>query len=179
VICKRMKNSEKFYLLSVFGLSFFVSGCGHHRQSTRPPTPVVVTKVIIEDIPLYIEAIQCCVASKSVSIIPQASGQIIAVRFKQGQTVKVGDPLYTIDLRVYEANFRKAEAQLETAKAKMKVDVAQLERSKALIPQNYISQHNMKHTKRKLRKVLQMLMRGMPRLCKQKPIWKIATLFLQ
>jgi multidrug efflux system membrane fusion protein len=102
--------------------------------------PIVSEKVTIGDIPLYIEAIGRCVASESVAIVPQVSGQIIAANFKQGQAVKVGDPLYTIDPRPYEANFGKAESQLTTAKAKMKIDVAQLERSKELVPQNYISQ---------------------------------------
>ncbi|MDR2628676.1 MAG: efflux RND transporter periplasmic adaptor subunit [Puniceicoccales bacterium] len=118
----------------------FAAGCGREKQATRPPTPVISAKVTIADLPLYIEAIGSCVASESVAIVPQVSGQIVAVTFKQGQKVEVGDPLYVIDSRIYEANLQKAKAQLIAAKARMKVDAAQLERSKALVPQNYISQ---------------------------------------
>ncbi|MDR1527987.1 MAG: efflux RND transporter periplasmic adaptor subunit [Puniceicoccales bacterium] len=118
----------------------FTGGCGRGRQAVRPPTPVVSAKVAVADLPIYIEAIGSCVASESVAIVPQVSGQIVALNFRQGQKVGVGDSLYAIDSRVYEANLKKAEAQLIAAEAKMKVDMAQLERSKALVPQNYISQ---------------------------------------
>ncbi|MDR1890874.1 MAG: efflux RND transporter periplasmic adaptor subunit [Puniceicoccales bacterium] len=135
-----MKVLKNFYVLVLWISLVLISGCGQERQTARPPIPVVSEKVTIADIPLYIEAIGSCVASESVAIIPQVGGQIIAVHFRQGQRVKVGDPLYTIDSRTYEADLQKAEAQLITAKAKMKVDISQLERSKALILQNYISQ---------------------------------------
>ncbi|MDR1457476.1 MAG: efflux RND transporter periplasmic adaptor subunit [Puniceicoccales bacterium] len=117
-----------------------MGGCGRGKQAVRPPTPVVSAKVTVADLPLYIEAIGSCVASESVAIVPQVSGQIVAVNFRQGQKVEVGDPLYAIDSRVYEENLKKAEAQLMAATAKMKVDIAQLERSKVLVPQNYIAQ---------------------------------------
>ncbi|MDR2778747.1 MAG: efflux RND transporter periplasmic adaptor subunit [Puniceicoccales bacterium] len=135
-----MKVFKKFYILVVPMFLMLIGGCGRSEQSVRPPTPVVSAKVTIADIPLYIESIGSCVAYESVSIIPQVNGQIVAVNFKQGQKVKIGDPLYTIDPRIYEANLKKAEAQLAIIKAKMKIDVAQLERSQALVPQNYISQ---------------------------------------
>jgi multidrug efflux system membrane fusion protein len=87
-----------------------------------------------------VDTIGYCVAFESVDVIPQVSGQITAVNFTQGQAVKIGDPLYTIDSRSYAANLEKAKAQLEVARARMKVDSAQLERSTALVSRNYISQ---------------------------------------
>lgn len=135
-----MKVLKKFYVLVASMSLMFVGGCGRGGQAVRPPTPVVSAKVTVADLPIYIEAIGSCVAYESVAIVPQVSGQIVAVNFRQGQKVEVGDSLYAIDSRVYEANLKKAEAQLTAAEAKMKVDTAQLERSKALVPQNYISQ---------------------------------------
>jgi multidrug efflux system membrane fusion protein len=135
-----MKVLKNFYVLVVSISLVFVSGCGRRGQAVRPPTPVISAKVTVADLPVYIEAIGSCAASESVVIVPQVSGQIVAVNFKQGQSIRVGDPLYVIDSRAYEANLQKAEAQLTTVKEKMKIDIAQLERSKALLPQNYISQ---------------------------------------
>jgi multidrug efflux system membrane fusion protein len=135
-----MKVLKNFYILLASVFLMFTGGCGRGRQAVRPPTPVVSAKVAVADLPIYIEAIGSCVASESVAIVPQVSGQIVALNFRQGQKVGVGDSLYAIDSRVYEANLKKAEAQLIAAEAKMKVDMAQLERSKALVPQNYISQ---------------------------------------
>ncbi|MDR1433327.1 MAG: efflux RND transporter periplasmic adaptor subunit [Puniceicoccales bacterium] len=118
----------------------FAGGCGKKAQMARPPTPVVSTVAISADVPLYIETIGRCVSSESVAVVPQVSGQIIAVSFEQGQAVKAGDQLYAIDPQVYEANLKKAEARLEVAEAKMRVDAAQMERSEALISRNYVSQ---------------------------------------
>ncbi|MDR2777030.1 MAG: efflux RND transporter periplasmic adaptor subunit [Puniceicoccales bacterium] len=135
-----MKVLKNFYVLIVATFLVFASGCGRRGQAVRPPTPVVSAKVTVADLPLYIETIGSCVASESVAIVPQVSGQIVTVNFKQGQKVEAGDPLYAIDSRIYEANLQKAKAQLMAAESKMKIDAAQLERSKALVPQNYISQ---------------------------------------
>jgi multidrug resistance efflux pump len=49
---------------------------------------------------------------------------------KQGQNGEVGDPLYVIDSRMYEANLKKAETQVMAVNAKLKIGIAQLERSK-------------------------------------------------
>jgi multidrug efflux system membrane fusion protein len=106
----------------------------------RPPAPVVSGSVVVGDVPLYILAIGRCAAFESVAVVPQVSGQIVSVDFVQGQAVKAGDPLYTIDPRPYEENLGRADAQLMMAEAKLKADLMQFERSKALIQQNYISQ---------------------------------------
>jgi multidrug efflux system membrane fusion protein len=139
----RLKFLQKFLpwggMLILAGILAF-RGCGRKKQASLPPVPVVLAAATVENVPLYIETIGLCVASESVDMVPQVSGQIVGVNFKQGQDVRAGDSLYTIDSRTYEANLGKAEAQLETALAKMRIDVAQMERSKALVPQNYISQ---------------------------------------
>ncbi|MDR1413437.1 MAG: efflux RND transporter periplasmic adaptor subunit [Puniceicoccales bacterium] len=115
-----------------------VGGCKKNVMG-RPPVPVVVAPVIKAEVPLFIKTIGCCTAFEAVDVVPQVSGQIVGINFQQGQMVNAGDSLYLIDSRVYEANLRKAEAQLETVKAKLKLSASQLERSKALVPQNYIS----------------------------------------
>jgi multidrug efflux system membrane fusion protein len=134
-----MKNFRTFFNLVLFVPLLFIGGCGEGQQIVRPPTPVISSKVAVSDVPLYIDTIGYCTAYESVNIVPQVSGEITAVDFEQGQAVKCGDLLYVIDPRIYEANLTKAEAQLCVAKARREVDIAQLERSKSLTTQNYIS----------------------------------------
>ena len=90
--------------------------------------------------PLFIDAIGECSSIEQVRIVPQVSGQIVSVNVKQGQRVNVGDVLFKIDSRKYESALKLAEANLVNANAKLKIDLAQLKRSKSLLPQNYISQ---------------------------------------
>ena len=109
-------------------------------KQERPPIPVVAAIAEGKSVPLFIDAIGECSSIEQVRIVPQVSGQIVSVNVKQGQRVNVGDVLFKIDPRKYESALKLAEANLVNANAKLKIDLAQLKRSKSLLPQNYISQ---------------------------------------
>ena len=109
-------------------------------KQERPPIPVVTAIAEAKSVPLFIDAIGECSSIEQVKIVPQVSGQIVSANVKQGQRVNVGDVLFKIDPRKYESALKLAEANLVNANAKLKIDLAQLKRSKSLLPQNYISQ---------------------------------------
>ena len=67
----------------------------------------------VEENVAHVEAIQ------EVDILPQISGYLTAVNFKEGATVKAGDILYTIDDEQYVATVKAREADLEKAKAEV------------------------------------------------------------
>jgi len=85
-----------------------------------PPRPVAVAKVIAKDVPLYLDEIGTCAAFESVQVQAQVSGQIVARHFKDGQDVKKGDQLFTIDPRPYQAALDSAKADLMLAEANLK-----------------------------------------------------------
>ena len=96
------------------------------RTFSRPPTqpaprerPVTVAKVISKDVPLYLDEIGTCAAFESVNVQAQVSGQIVARHFKDGQDVKKGDLLFTIDPRPYQAALDSAKADLMLAQANL------------------------------------------------------------
>ncbi|HEY3601271.1 MAG TPA: efflux RND transporter periplasmic adaptor subunit [Chthoniobacterales bacterium] len=93
---------------------------GHKAAPPHPPRPVMVAKVITKDVPLYLEEIGTCAAYESVQVQAQVSGQIIARHFKDGQDVKEGDLLFTIDPRPYQAVLDSAKADLMLAQANLK-----------------------------------------------------------
>lgn len=119
----------------------FISGCkgGNNAPSARPRVPVVAAKAIAQDVYKYVEAVGCCRSYASVNVVPQVYGTLQSVHFEQGAHVKKGDLLYTIDPTRFEAALNQAKAKLVQAEAQLEVDFAKLERSKALLPQNYIS----------------------------------------
>jgi membrane fusion protein, multidrug efflux system len=96
------------------------------RTFSRAPTqpaprerPVTVAKVISKDVPLYLDEIGTCAAFESVNVQAQVSGQIVARHFKDGQDVKKGDLLFTIDPRPYQAALDSAKADLMLAQANL------------------------------------------------------------
>jgi multidrug efflux system membrane fusion protein len=93
---------------------------GHKATPPPPARPVAVAKVITKDVPLYLDEIGTCAAYESVQVQSQVSGQIVARHFKDGQDVKKGDLLFTIDPRPYQAVLDSAKADLMLAEANLK-----------------------------------------------------------
>lgn len=125
--CRSLKCS----LLLV--LAFVFSACGRHKTPPpQPPRAVTVATAEARDVPLYLDEIGNCAAFESVTIQPQVSGPIVGIHFKDGQDVRKGDLLFTIDPRPYRAALEKAQATLEEDRAKAAFDRAQLARTEEL-----------------------------------------------
>jgi len=124
---QRLRLSMLFFQLTIV---VFTSGCGNKEQfqgaggsGTRPPAPVVVTRVEQRDIPVQIRAIGNVEAYQTVQIRSQVSGQIQKIFFKEGEDVREGQQLFQLDKRPFQADLAKATAQ-------MKHDQAQAENSR-------------------------------------------------
>ena len=65
------------------------------------------------DVPIYVDAIGQAISTVTISIRPLVSGTLTATYIKQGDIVKEGDVIYTIDPRPYQAALDEANAQLE------------------------------------------------------------------
>ncbi|TMA86969.1 MAG: efflux RND transporter periplasmic adaptor subunit [Deltaproteobacteria bacterium] len=108
---------------AMFGVVLFAvglsAGCSKKSQPTfeRPPAPVTTATATAKDVPLYIDAVGKIVAREVVSIQPQVSGRIVKIHFTDGADVKIGDLLFTIDPRPYQAQLNQAEANLAQAEA--------------------------------------------------------------
>lgn len=61
----------------------------------------------------YLDAIGTVTPVYTVSVTSQVTGQIVAVRYKEGQEVKKGDPLIDIDDRPFRATLLQAQGALE------------------------------------------------------------------
>lgn len=82
------------------------------KQATKPPVPVKLAKVEQRTIPVQIRAIGNVEPYATVAVKAQVSGEVLKVHFTEGQDVKKGALLFTIDPRTYEAALKKAEANL-------------------------------------------------------------------
>jgi len=103
---------------------------------------VSVSSVVAQqrDYDVQLEATGTVTALNSVDIKPQISSTITQVHFKEGQFVKAGQLLFTLDSRTDETNVLKAQAQLQKDLASLADAQRQLVRSKELLAQNFVSQ---------------------------------------
>src|SRR4029453_1313775 len=96
-----------------------------------PPVPVTLGDVVEKVIPVQLTAVGNAQPYPSVGIKSQINGQLVEVRFKEGQDVQKGDLLFVIDPRPFEAALRQSEAALNQRRAEVKQAEAAVERDTA------------------------------------------------
>ncbi|MGV3662107.1 MAG: efflux RND transporter periplasmic adaptor subunit [Prosthecobacter sp.] len=99
-----------------------VAACGKKDdQAAGPPrqgaTPVLVGEVVRKDMPVNLRAIGRVTPTQTVTLRPQVTGQIEKVHIRDGQDVKAGDVLFSIDRRPFEVALSEAKAGLTQATA--------------------------------------------------------------
>ena len=92
------------------------------------------------DFPVLLEATGTVTPLTSVDVRSQASNIVSKVHIKDGQFVKAGELLFTLDARTDEANVAKAQAQLAKDNAALADAQRQWVRAQQLLAQNFISQ---------------------------------------
>ena len=94
-------------------------GGGKSGHAAGAAVPVFVAKATSRDVPVEIDAVGNVQAYSSVSIRSQLTGKIVKVHFTEGQEVKAGDLLFTIDPRPYEAALNQFQANLQRDQAQL------------------------------------------------------------
>ena len=115
-----VKQSKNIVLA---GSLFIIASCGNKTQQQQqgPPPAVAVTTTIVKDTQAvyYDEYPATVTALNEVQLRPQATGFVTGIYFKDGDRVKKGQKLYSIDQQQYEANYQQALANLEVQKTNM------------------------------------------------------------
>ncbi|WP_423002009.1 efflux RND transporter periplasmic adaptor subunit [Undibacterium sp. JH2W] len=104
--------------------------------------PVSVSTIIAQkrDYDVKITANGVVSPLNTVDIRPQVTSTIAKVHIKEGQFVKAGDLLFTLDSRADEVNLAKAQAQLDKDLATLADNQRQLVRSKDLFAKKFVAQ---------------------------------------
>ena len=122
---------------------FIVKSCGRKPPEKKiPPKIVKAVKAGQQDADIFIEAFGNLYSPSDVNIKSQVTGEMKEVHFKDGDIVKKGDMLFTIDPSSYKATLDKAEAQLIQDLANLKLNKDTLERNRKLLAKELISQQN-------------------------------------
>ena len=110
-------------------------------QAAAAPAPVLtVAAPIARDVTSWDEYIGRFEASKAVEVRPRVSGAITAIHFTDGQIVRKGQPLFTIDPRPYRAALSEARASAASARSDLALARLELERAGRLVDVEAVSQ---------------------------------------
>jgi multidrug efflux system membrane fusion protein len=104
-----------------------------------PPPPVTVAKPVRQTVVDHDEYVGRFIAVDAVEVRARVSGYLESVHFTDGQIVKQGDLLFTIDRRPFQNALDQANANLNQAKANVAFAAADLERAQQLVRERTIS----------------------------------------
>jgi RND family efflux transporter MFP subunit len=144
-------------LVVVVGALLSLSACGERSAAaTAPaasapaggakgagggaPVPVVTALVSKRNLDITLQAVGTVVPVASVDVRAQVTGVVTKVLVQDGQNVKAGQVLLTLDARADEANVAKVRAQMTKDQASLADAKRQLARAQDLVAKNFISQ---------------------------------------
>jgi len=107
-----------------------------------PLVPIVAGTAEARDMPVYLRGIGTVQAYNAVAVHTRVDGQIVQVRFSEGQEVKAGDPLFQIDPRPFQAALDQAQAAKERDQAQLQGAQLDLERYAGLLPKGFQSRQS-------------------------------------
>jgi RND family efflux transporter MFP subunit len=126
--------------VAAISLALLLAACGQSAPPP-PPTPVVTIaapaqqKIVDRD-----EYVGRFVAVDAVEIRGRVSGYLEKIHFTDGQLVKAGDLLFTLDQRPFQAAVAQARADLARAKSQTDLTAADLSRAETLWQQKTIAE---------------------------------------
>ena len=128
--------------ISAAVLLTLLAGCDRasaNKSAAVPAVPVQVAVAVQQDVPRRVDAIGTVQALRTVSVKSQVDGIVAQLNFKEGDDVKVGDLLVTLDRRPFENAVLQARAALANARAQATQADADAERYSHLDQQSAIS----------------------------------------
>lgn len=131
-----------FWLLPMLALALTACSQEGEKAMQRPPVPVSMALAVGKPMPVQVLAIGRVEAYATVSVTSQVDGELRDVHFKEGQVVKAGDRLFTIDTRTYQAALDQAQANMERDQAQLKEYRQEMKRNKTMAERQFISQQD-------------------------------------
>ena len=114
-------------------------GCGKKEAPPPPPPEVKAATVLQKDVPIYVEAIGQTRGSTEIEVRARVEGFLQSVDFKEGNPVRKGQLLYTIDPQPFEAALAQAKGTLAEAEAQLARARQDVVRYEPLVAKNAIS----------------------------------------
>ena len=125
----------------VAGVTFAgLKGFGGEAQADAPAPPTVTVSTPIERaVTEWDDYTGRFDASQAVEIRPRVSGQLVAIHFKDGDIVRKGQLLFTVDPRPFQAGLAEANARAATARTQLALARSEYARAERLISDEAVS----------------------------------------
>src|SRR6202034_2064832 len=120
-----------------------LAACGQDNQYAAPPPPkVTVAAPLEQDVTRYFEATGNTAAINSVDLVARVQGFVQAISYADGDFVKKGTSLFTIEPQPYKLKVDAAKASVTSAKASLVQFEAEYQRQADLVSRQVSTQAN-------------------------------------
>jgi RND family efflux transporter MFP subunit len=117
-----------------------LAGCKENNSYVPPPPPKVTVALPIQrNVRLYLQATGNAAAVNSANLVARVAGFIASVNYKDGDFVKKGTVLFTIEPETYKLKLDQAQAAEDSAKATVTQADADYQRQAVLAKTNAVS----------------------------------------
>jgi RND family efflux transporter MFP subunit len=131
---RRRRRIVWFALIAVAVIAAWWLLRGGEAPAAQLPVPAVVVSAPLQrEVVEWDDYIGRFEASNSVELRPRVSGEVTAVHFRDGQFVRKGQPLFSIDARTYSAALAEAQAGVATARSDLTLARSDLARALRLV----------------------------------------------
>src|SRR5258706_1916589 len=117
-----------------------LAGCAAKKAPATPAPAVTVASPLRMNVIDWDDYVGQFTAVDSVDVRPRVSGYLVSVGFRDGDYVRKGQRLFSIDARPYQAILDQAKGQEARARATLQNATAQAARGKTLLAAHAISQ---------------------------------------
>jgi RND family efflux transporter MFP subunit len=119
------------------------AACGKNNEYAAPPPPkVTVVTPVEQNVTRYFEATGNTAAVNSVDLVARVQGFVQAISYKDGDYVKKGTSLFTIEPEPYKLKVDSAKAAVVSAQASLTQAQAEYDRQAALVQKQVSTQAN-------------------------------------
>lgn len=130
-------------LLPIFIFLTLLSSCKKEQPKAPPPMQAPFVTVKSEDVPIYKDFAGQTFGDLDIELIARVDGILTGIHFKEGQKVKKGQLLYTIDPLEYETKVEQVRGQVAVAQSNLVNANEELKRIKPLADMNAVSKREL------------------------------------
>jgi len=125
----------------IFAAAMALAACGESNRYAAPPPPkVTVAAPVEQEVTRYFHATGNAAAVNSVDLVARVQGFVQEISYRDGDAVKKGAPLFTIEPEPYRLKLAAAQAAQEGAAATLKQAEAEYKRQSDLAGKQFASQ---------------------------------------
>src|SRR5262245_55660359 len=130
--------------LACVGMLTLLTACGQENKFIAPPPPKVTVQLPLQQmVTPYLEATGNAASPNNIKLVARVEGYVQEIKYKDGEAVKKGTPLFVIQPQPYQVDLQRAQAAEEGAKAALINAQAEFTRQQALQSKDVSTQANL------------------------------------